>query len=254
MHAENAKKRNALFVHLAKLSLVVCMAANPARLSAQDSWDVTGLVYLWGASIGGETTTGQSVDVSFSDIVETLDFGLMGSLEARRSGWAVFGDAIYLKISDSGTALVGPGIPASPDIEVQGFVFTGGVGYDFVDNGRTRLNGFGGLRFLNLDTDANISSPGGSRRISGNLDNLDAILGLRGTQELADRWALNYYLDVGAGDSEVTWQAALAFDYRINNRWSVNFGYRHLAWDVDNSAVLSRISFSGPFVGAKYQF
>lgn len=238
-------------------AMLACATLGSTQAYAQEGqsgWDFRGFIYLWGASIGGESTTGQSIDVSFGDIVENLDFGIMGSLEARRNKWAVFGDAIYLAISDSGTAPVGPGFPASADVEVEGFIFTTGVGYDVVATESSRLNGFAGLRYSDLTTDVNLTVAGGSFRFSDGLSNLDAIVGLRGAYALSDRWDFVYYGDIGAGDSELTWQAAASFDYEINERWTATFGYRHMELDVDNSLTLSEISFSGPFVGAKYDF
>lgn len=79
------------------------------------------------------------------------------------------------------------------------------------------------------------------------------MVGLRGIQQLSDRWALSYYADIGTGESDLTWQAALTLDYRINS-WDLSFGYRHMAWEVSNSDVLSDIVFSGPFIGAKFRF
>ena len=233
---------------------LACAVLGPGQANAQDSWDFRGFIYLWGASVGGETTTGQSIDVSFSEVVEKLDFGIMGALEARRNRWAIFGDAIYLAVSDSDGALVGPGIPASADVDVDGLVLSASVGYDLFRDERSHLNGFGGLRYIDMSTKANLTVPNGSRRFSDTLSNLDGVVGVRGALELSNLWDLIYYADVGAGDSDLTWQAAAMFDYEINDRWTASFGYRHLAWEVDNSNTLSEISFSGPFVGAKFNF
>ena len=243
-----------LLLAAAALVSALGMAKPLQAQESQSGWDFRGFFYLWGASIGGETTQGQSIDVSFGDIVENLDFGIMGSLQARRNRVAVFGDAIYLAISDGGNALVGPGIPASADVEVEGFVFTTGVGYDMMSAEKELLNGFGGLRYVDLSTDVNLGVPGGSIRLGDGLSNLDAVVGLRGAYDLSDRWELLYYADIGAGDSDLTWQAAVTFDYEINSRWSASFGYRHLAWDLGNADTISDLSFSGPFVGAKYNF
>ena len=81
-------------------AIVLFSFAGAAPALAQSDWEYTGFVYLWGAGIGGETVTGQDIDVSFSDILDNLDFGLMGTLEARNGPWAIIGDAIYLSISD----------------------------------------------------------------------------------------------------------------------------------------------------------
>lgn len=50
-------KRTKASVCAAALAAGLCLAA-PGTASAQQTWDFTGFVYLWGAAIGGTTTTG----------------------------------------------------------------------------------------------------------------------------------------------------------------------------------------------------
>lgn len=237
------------------LALAVSLATiggGTAQAQTQE-WDFRGFIYLWGATLGGTTVTGQDMELSFGDLLDALDFGLMGALEANTGRWSFLGDFQYLDLSEGQNAAFGPGIPAVADADVTGFVFSGTAGYELIDASDSSLIGFGGLRFMDLDTTANLAVGPGSQRVSGTLSNWDAIVGLRGSQQLADRWMLSYYGDVGAGDSDLTWQAALTLDYRINN-WDLSFGYRHLAWEVSNSAVVTDIEFSGPFIGAKFRF
>lgn len=104
-----------------------------------------------------------------------------------------------------------------------------------------------------MDVTANLAVGGGSQRVSGSISNTDAILGLRGAFPLADRWAVSFVTDIGAGESDLTWQAGVTFDYQINN-WALSFGYRHLDWNIGNSNVVSDLSFSGPIIGAKISF
>lgn len=237
---------------LTPVVLTALINATPA--SAQDKWEYTGFIYLWGAGIGGETVTGEDVDVSFSDILDNLDFGVMGSIEARNGPWAILGDAIYLNIEDDKDADFGPGIPVSVDADIDGTVFAASLGYDFIDSGQYRLNGFGGFRYLDMDTTVNIGIGSGSDRLNDSFNNLDGIVGLRGVYMISDQWDLIYYGDIGTGDTDLTWQAAVAVDYKFDN-WAVTFGYRHLAWeDLNGSDTLADIEFSGPFLGAKFSF
>lgn len=222
--------------------------------NAQDAkWDFTGYLYLWGPALSGETTTGGSIDISFSGILDNLDFALMGAVEARRGKFSIFADALYLDLSDDQDAAVGPGFPASADTDVRGTVFSGSVGYDLVDNAGTRVAVLGGFRGMDLDTSANLSVASGSRRVSGGINKWDAIVGVRGTTQIADRWGLSYYADIGAGESDLTAQLSAAVNYRINN-WDLVFGYRYLTWDLGDSQVLSDLTFQGPFIGARFRF
>ena len=204
--------------------------------NAQDAkWDFTGYLYLWGPALSGETTTGGSIDISFSDILDNLDFALMGAVEARRGRFSIFADALYLDLSDDEGAAVGPGIPASADADVRGnSIFPALLAMILLTTparGSLFWVGFGAwistpvLTFpLLLDHSASL---GGST--TG-----DAIIGLRGTTQIADRWGFSYYTDIGAGESDLTAQLSAAVNYRINN-WDLVFGYRYLTWDLGNS-------------------
>ncbi len=224
-----------------------------AAFAEQGTWDFRAFIYLWAPELSGTTVTGQDMTLSFSDLVENLDFGLMGALEANKGPISILGDFQYLDLSSDQNAAVGPGIPATADASVTGFVFSGSAGYDFKHTQPGQLVGYGGFRYLDLDTTANLAVGAGSQRVSGSISNLDAVFGVRGVQPLADKWALSFIADVGTGDSDLTWQAGVTFDYQINN-WYLSFGYRHLAWDIGNSDVVSDLSFSGPIVGAKISF
>ncbi len=234
------------------LTAIVTCIAGPS-LAEQNNWDFRAFIYLWAPELGGTTVTGESMTVSFSDLLDNLDFGLMGALEANNGPISVLGDFQYLDVSADQNSAVGPGIPASADAEVTGFVFTGSVGYDFRHTQDGQLVGFGGFRYLDMDTTANLAVGNGSQRVFGSISNTDAIVGLRGVFPLADRWAFSFITDVGGGDSDLTWQAGVTFDYQINN-WNLSFGYRHLDWNIGDSNVVSDLSFSGPIVGAKLSF
>ncbi|MBT3142010.1 hypothetical protein [Falsiruegeria litorea] len=229
------------------------MLGGTGAFAEQSKWNYRAFVYLWTPELGGTSVTGQDMTLSFSDILDNLDFGLMGALEANKGPISIMGDFQYLDLSSDQNAAVGPGIPATADADVSGFVFTGSVGYDFKHTQPGQFVGFGGFRYLGMDTTANLSVGTGSQRVSGSISNFDAIIGVRGVQPLSEKWALSFIADVGAGDSDLTWQAGATFDRRINN-WNLSFGYRHIAWEIGNSNVVSDLSFSGPIVGAKIAF
>jgi hypothetical protein len=73
---------------------------------------------------------------------------------------------------------------------------------------------------------------------------------LRGTTELNDKWYLSYYVD--AGDSDITWQAALAANYRMKKADLV-FGYRYLDFDLDGFGSIDELNI-GAICRFKVQF
>ena len=49
------------------------------------------------------------------------------------------------------------------------------------------------------------------------VDQWDGIVGAKGAFALGDKhkWVVPYYVDIGTGDSDVTWQAELGVGYRL---------------------------------------
>lgn len=106
---------------------------------------------------GNLSTT--SVDTSFSDIVDVLDFGLMGALEARKGRWGLYLDAIYMKVSDSATVSrtgagpLGATLTATPNLQLKQSMLAAAVMYRASD-GPSPIDVAGGLRYNKLDVEA----------------------------------------------------------------------------------------------------
>jgi hypothetical protein len=71
----------------------------------------------------------------------------------------------------------------------------------------------------------------------------------------AERWVLSLYGDVGAGDSDITWQVWGTLGYWCTENLLIAGGYRHLAyeWDGQGDDELD-IQFSGPVLGVHFRF
>jgi hypothetical protein len=82
------------------LALVLCcflVSALPAKAetgSGPDHWEFAGSAYLWAAGVEGTDAAGDDIDVSFSDVLEDLDGGLMGILAARKGRWTLLADVL----------------------------------------------------------------------------------------------------------------------------------------------------------------
>ena len=81
----------------------------------------------------------------------------------------------------------------------------------------------------------------------------DGVIGVRGSVDLNENWFLPYHADVGAGQSDLTWQAMGGVGYRFG--WGeLILAYRYLEWDLMSDRRLDTISFSGPGLAAKFYF
>jgi opacity protein-like surface antigen len=230
-----------------------------------DQWRYSAGLYLWFADIGGKTADGTSVDVGFSDLVDNLEMGFMGKFSAQKGKWVVVTDVIYLDVSAKDTINtsipVGPGaidVTAKAELDLTGAVIQIAGGYNALDGSVNSLNVMGGARYLDLDTDVRLSlealAPGRSVELSENGNIWDVIVGLKGTVALAERWSLPYYLDVGTGDSDLTYQASAGISYRISESFNVALAYRYLKWEFDSGVELQDISFDGAMLGVVYRF
>jgi len=63
---------------------------------------------------------------------------------------------------------------------------------------------------------------------------------------LGDKWYLNYYADIGTGESDLTWQALAGVNYTLS-KVDVGVGYRILQWQLDGSGYLDEFEISGPY-------
>jgi hypothetical protein len=249
---------------LAALSLAACtftpLGAYAESTSSSDDWNFSGGIYLWGTAIGGETGRGNDIDIDFDDLIKNLDMAFMGNLEARHGKWFVAADLFYADISASDAH--GFAAPNIGDVGIGGSVsteltiFTPTVGYNLIDSKTGTLDGFVGVQAANLDVSAKVASvgPAGGRLIqaSDTYEQFDAIVGVKGKLNLEGNWSLPYYLDVGAGDSDFTWQTFGGIDYKLD-RMNLYVGYRYLEWEL-NEKVVDNMNLSGPIVGINYNF
>lgn len=231
---------------LAVMTLVLCFRVIPsaAESTPDDNWEFMAELYLWGASIGGDSASGSDIDIDFDDLLDDLEMGFMGAFAARKGRWAFVADVIYLDVKDSESPM---GIPTS--VELTGWVLTPIVMYNLVDTEQGSLNVLAGARYLYLDSDLRVGAAG----IDDSGDVWDGIIGIRGRYNMSKKWYLTGHVDIGTGDSDFTWQALAAIGYKFN-RFDVVAGYRYLAWNFDDNKVFDDLNFSGPMIGVKFAF
>ena len=232
---------------------------------SQDQWQFSGAIYLWGASIAGKTRGGSEVEVGISDLLDNLEMAFMGAFAARKNNWSLLTDVVYLDLGASKTAdlfipIGGNLLPVTTTIEVdmQGWVVQLLGGYNLYSEGKSNLDLVAGARYLDLSMDLFLGlqslGPGQSRTIAESLTVWDGVVGLKGNASLGERWFLPYYVDVGAGQSDLTWQAAAGIGFRAGRVVDLALVYRHLEWDFGSTRVIDDINFSGPTLGVIFRW
>jgi len=90
----------------------------------------------------------------------------------------------------------------------------------------------------------------GSGRVSGT--NWDAIVGLKGFRRFGN-WVVPWEFDVGAGDSDLVWQAMAGIGYGFG--WGeLLLNYRYLDYENDENQPVSDLTLSGPMVAASFSW
>ncbi len=254
------------------------LAANAQRAPAPDAWQWRASVYGWFPGIGGSTTlptggSGPSIDFDVGDVLSSLKFTFMGAVEARKGHWGVFTDLVYTDLGDSKSGsrdftVGGAALPANVDvngsIDMKTWIWTIAGTYGIARTPRYESELLFGARMvdvkekINLTFNGNIAGIGlPSRSVSAEVDanNWDAVVGVKGVAALSDdrRWVLPYYVDVGAGESKLTWQALLAVGYRFD--WgTTTLGWRYLDYKLKSGEPISDINFNGAFLGLTFQW
>ena len=276
--------RMRLYRTLAALA-VLSVSALPATAPAADKidpydggWHFRLTPYLWLPNING-TIDGQalrsdlgdlsvSTEVGPNDYLQNLKFGAMVTGEVRKGDWSVFTDIIYIDFGDQRSRvrnITGPeGRPLSTldrnaSTSLSATVWTLAGARTLVHNPRGNLDLLAGFRYVGIDTELKLNIRGSegvvdiARRSSRDLTEWDGIVGVRGQIRLGDgRWYMPYYLDIGTGSSNWTWQALLGVGYTFD--WGdVNLSIRNLSYDFNGKNDMD-LRMTGPALGATFRW
>jgi hypothetical protein len=211
-----------------------------------EGWQFGVDIYMWGASIGGDSASGTEVDIDFEDLFKNLNLAFMGTAGARKGKWSFMLDAIYLDVQDDDT--VAPGVKA--DVELFNWIVTPTIGYNLFETEKVRLDVLGGARYLWLKSRLDLT---GYPKISESGHVWDGIAGVKGQVNLTDKWYIPFYGDIGTGDSELTWQAFAGIAYKFK-KVHVTLAYRYLYWEFDDNDVFDDLNLSGPYAGVRFLF
>jgi len=224
---------------------------------AADGWQNEVSIYGWYAGIDGEVTFpgGSETDVTVeaSDILENLNMIFMGGYQGKYDRWSIIADVVYMDVGGRADKPLVLGAH-SVDLDIKSWVLNGGVGYDLVQSDSGILAIVGGARYLALDAEIDLGILGNPIiERSGSEGLLDGVIGLRGHLRLTDNWYLPFHADIGAGNSDLTWQLFGAIGYRFS--WGdIKLGYRHLVYDLGDDKVMVDLRLSGPVLGVGFRF
>jgi hypothetical protein len=212
--------------------------------------------YFWApatrgtAGAGGETTP---VDMSFGDLTHHLNFGFMAAFEARRERWIMLVDAFYAALGEDDDT-PGP-LLTNVSIKLHQLMIQPEIGYTALRRPWGGVDALGGIRIWHLSTDLTfVPVAGASRTDSGDQSWVDGFVGSRIRVEPGNRWHLSVLGDVGAGGSDLTWEAAAGAGYDVSQCCALTLGYRHLDVDYESSEFVNDLYMTGPILGFSWRF
>ena len=156
------------------------------------------------------------------------------------------------------------GVDLNADLEVKGWVWSIAGTYSLIATPEHSMQLLAGARLLDVEENLNyqftgnigalpLAAPGGSSSVDESV--WDGIIGVKGRVSFgANReWFVPYYLDVGTGESELTWQAIGGIGYAF--KWGqVIAAWRYLDYKFKSGSAIESLNFNGPAIGVAFNW
>lgn len=254
--------------YAAVASLLLVATVMPVAAVAQDAPAEKGELrmtpYIWAAGFQGTLGVpnssssglpGSRVDTSFGKLVDNIEItgGGMLMVDWRKGKWSLFGDWTYAALkSDVGSPF--GALYSGVEGQVKGNVVQGAVGYALLQEGETRVDVYGGLRYYDVNVLLRLQ-PGLLTQQSLTVSQAwtDGVIGTRYEGRMGGNWYETIQLDVGKGGSNFAAQGSVAIAYRYS--WGdITGGWRYLKADYEKNSFKYDVALSGPFLGASFRF
>lgn len=204
---------------------------------------------------GGDLDLPERVDVRVDDQLQEIGFMFFGEWRGER--WHVFFDSVWANVSQDGEISLGNLLPSTDaHAGVDGNVYELAVGYRLFEWSASSMSLYGGARYYDLLVEGHFEGgllPDGVT-VSAAEDWTDAVAGIRWGYRINETWQGLVLADVGAGESDLSWQVFATIAWRFNEWGSVVGGYRYLSLDYETSDYRADISLQGPAIGLSIRF
>jgi len=251
-------------------------AEQPAEESESESkeseeerrWRTTFTPLLWLANNSTSISYGdrsRNFTLRAADALGNLEAGGTFRLGVSNDEWGAFADLFFIGLGD--TSNVGPlgNIPLRT--EVDNTVWQVAGTYRVVDKDNFDLDVLAGVRGYSIDVDVTVqpfTGPAGvlafpGRSLSRGLSFVDPIIGGMAKWELSDKWAVDFYGDIGGfgAGSDFTYRLGTGFDYSFNDHVSARAGYTVVDFDYSTGSGFDRLRYEttlyGPNLGLQFK-
>ena len=263
-------------------AIITCASAalftSGAQAGEQEPWQFGLSIYGWFPDISGKTAFtppggGGDFEIGVDQILDNLEFTLMGRFDARKGNGGLLVDMIYMGVGNSqsgvtegtiGGTPIPVGASASVNLDLDSWIWTLAGYYRMVNQSESTFDMLAGLWYIDVEqkvdwsiTGSVGSLPPGDLTGTGeaSLSNWDLIIGARGRFAFGanNTWFVPYYIDAGAGDSDFTWQGIAGIGYAF--RWGETVAaWRYLSYDLGSGSAIADVNFSGPAIGVTFRW
>lgn len=245
--------------------------------SDSSGWKYTGIPYMWAISVDGESAIGNAptadIDITFGEVLENINFGLMGRIEATKDRWKIYGSGLGAIISTDKE------LPRNTiDVDIDTIIVEGGLEYRIgewpiditnVHGTSTRSISFSvlaGVRwsYQNIDIDGTIDPPGRPPPVpidvSASENWFDPFIGAEVHVGLSDNWDMVLHEDFGGFGvgSDFTSNTVVGLTRKWKKDRRIFIGYRALYQDYETGSGASTFVWDawihGPMLGAYIPF
>ena len=242
------KAINTIIVSFAAILLFISLA-NAQETKPAKNWEWNIAPYLWAVSMDGEMGIAgrtQPVTIEFDQIFDRLQAALLLHFEGLyKKKWGFLVDVSYINLGDQATTPIG-----TLDVDFKDVIAELGGIYRFYEKGPHIFEGLGGIRYMDMDTEVNITSriPFLPSRIESNQGWWDPIVGVRYKWQMSQKWRLSLRGDIGigfgAGDtSDSTWNALGLIYFQPWKHVGFSGGYRALSQDYETGEGINQFKY-----------
>jgi len=215
------------------------------------TWRFSFTPEFWASGLSGKVGIGPvvgQIDLSFGDIINDFDIGVMGLFEARRYPWVIRADLFYVSLSDK-PAIAGDG--SALEVGQDQFMLQPELGYTILSRPWGGIDALIGVRYWDLKLDVTSSS----QQVSGDQSWVDGTAGAGLRYMPAERWRLFAKVDAGAGGSDFTWQGLGGAGYDLGRCCTLVAAYRYLDVDYEkDGGLVYDVHMNGPAIGVTLRF
>jgi hypothetical protein len=263
-------------IAVAVLAAAVALPTVAAAQQRADAWQWEASIYGYFPTISGSTNfpapAGGGVSVDADTILDSLKMAFMGTLGAQSNTWGFFTDVLYVDVggnkSNTRDFTINGGLPAgvtgSGSLDLKSTLWTLAGTYRVSRDPASTVELFAGARLADIAqtldwqfSGAVDTIPVGNRqgRQSADLTNWDFLAGVKGRVSFGDKgqWFIPWYLDVGTGDSDLTWQGIVGVGYKFG--WGDVFAvWRYVDYEMPSDQRVQDLNLNGGAIGVSFRW